>query len=232
MLLTVLWLWDHWRGLYKSPVVTVLFGSSLRRLTDVLPPQSQWSVRQGALGCLLALLNNRFLFLGAALFRRLVGSVQITQACAVLECDNWPSCPSGIALLFPLRGKKDQILGLFGPGGPLCGFPRSSCCQIPFLIRTVHNDPSVWGVGCTTKTQSQLSSTLLGLIQALQRGKNTPTVVQGFKRAVELHFTGSTMHTSRTDACTDSALIPQPAQLPGPSGPAQSQRGPCRGRCQ
>ena len=28
-----------------------------------------------------------------------------------------------------------------------------------------------------------------------------------FKRAVELHFTGSTVHTSRADACADSALI-------------------------
>ena len=28
-----------------------------------------------------------------------------------------------------------------------------------------------------------------------------------FKRAVELHFTGSTVHTSRADACADSVLI-------------------------
>ena len=28
-----------------------------------------------------------------------------------------------------------------------------------------------------------------------------------FKRAVELHLTGSTVHTSRADACADSALI-------------------------
>ena len=28
-----------------------------------------------------------------------------------------------------------------------------------------------------------------------------------FKRAIELHFTGSTVHTSRADACADSALI-------------------------
>ena len=28
-----------------------------------------------------------------------------------------------------------------------------------------------------------------------------------FKRAVELHFNGSTVHTSRADACADSAVI-------------------------
>ena len=121
----------------------------------------------------------------AALFHCLLGSAGVTEACAVLDCNNWPRCPSCIALLLPLRGKEDQFFPLFGPGGPLRGFPRGTHGQTWFAIRTVHNDPSNRRVGGPSEPLSQLfarvlnrQSSLLGLIQALQKGKNCETVVQ------------------------------------------------------
>ena len=102
-------------------IVTVLFRFSFRRGSDLL--LLEWTVRGGVLHCLLAFLIDRFLFLGAALFQRLLGSVGATEACAVLDCNNSPRCPSCIALLLPLWGKEDQFFPLFETGGPLRGFP-------------------------------------------------------------------------------------------------------------
>ena len=75
-------------------------------------------------------------------------------------------------------GRKTNSTPFFWPGGSLRSFPRGIHGQTGFAIRTVHDDPSNWRVGCQTKMLSQLfarvlnrQSSLLGLIQALQKGK-------------------------------------------------------------